>query len=75
MTFSGFWRLERQGVAYKVVESGLSPEDEYEILDVALTDLLGKAGVDVGDERILNLLASYNRQLRIALGLPVEVAH
>lgn len=58
----------------KVVKTGLNPEDEYEILDATLTDLLERAGVDVDEEEIIGLLLAYNRQLRIALGLPVEVA-
>lgn len=58
----------------EIIASDLSPQDEYEILDASLTDLLEKAGVDVGDEEVMKILISYNRQLRIALGLPVEVA-
>jgi hypothetical protein len=58
----------------QIVESGLTPEEHYEVLDVALTEVLDVAGVDVGDERVLSRLISYNRQLKIALGLPVEVA-
>ncbi|MBX7482840.1 hypothetical protein K3174_09860 [Qipengyuania sp. 6D47A] len=57
----------------QVVETGLEPDDEYEILDAALTELLERAGVDVDEEEIIGLLLAYNRQLRIALGLPVEV--
>lgn len=57
-----------------IVESGLTSEEHYEVLDVTLTDILDVAGVDVGDERVLSRLISYNRQLKIALGLPVEVA-
>jgi hypothetical protein len=59
----------------KVVESGLGPYERYEMLDVALTHLFQVAGVDVGDEAILRLLISYDRQLRIALGLPVEAGN
>lgn len=58
----------------QIVERGLDPEDEYEILDVSLTEILQKAGVEEIDEELMGLLISYNRQLRIALGLPVEVA-
>lgn len=58
----------------KIIETGLEPEEEYEVLDAALTELLERAGVDVGEEEIIGLLLAYNRQLRIALKLPVEVA-
>lgn len=53
---------------------GLTPEDHYDILDAGLTDLLHSAGVDIGEEQ-LKLLIQYNRHLRIALGLPVDVAN
>lgn len=57
----------------KVISSSRTPEDHYEVLDVALTDILHTAGADVDDE-LLEKLMIYNRLLRIALGLPVEVA-
>lgn len=57
----------------KVIDSELEPEDEYEVLDVGLTELLEKAGVDFNDEEIMVRLLAYNRRLRIALKLPVEV--
>ena len=58
----------------EIVPNTLSPEDTYELLDVMLTDLLQRTSLDLGDDEILSLIVSYNRQLRIALGLPVEVA-
>lgn len=57
----------------KIIQSPLTPEDQYEVLDVALTDILDTAGADVDDE-LMEKLMIYNRLLRIALGLPVEVA-
>lgn len=58
----------------KIIETEQTPEDHYEVLDVTLTELLEKAGVDVDEEEIMVSLLAYNRRLRIALGLPVEVA-
>lgn len=57
----------------KVIESGQEPEEHYEVIDIMLTELLEKAGVDFDDEEILVRLLAYNRRLRIALKLPVEV--
>lgn len=57
----------------KVLETNLTPEDAYDVLDAGLTHILQLTGADLGDEEILSHLVSYNRQLRIALGLPVEV--
>ena len=57
----------------KIIDMGLSPEAHYRILDEGLTVILNAAEVDV-DEEILTHLLAYNRHLRIALGLPVEVA-
>lgn len=62
-------------MAEKIVENLLSPQETYDVLDVTLTDLLEKAGADVGNEECMRVLISYNRVLRIALGLPVEVAN
>jgi hypothetical protein len=59
---------------FKIFESGLMPEENYEVLDMALTEVLDAAGVDVEDEKVLACLISHNRQLKIALGLPVDVA-
>ena len=56
----------------KVVHTGLSPDDHYEALDAQLTAVLSASGAVVGDEA-LRLLVAYNRRLRIAVGLPVEV--
>lgn len=56
----------------RVVENTLSPEDTYEVLDVCLTDILEKAEAQITPE-VDNLLVSFNRQLRIALGLPVYI--
>lgn len=58
----------------KVIETELGPEAFYEILDADLTEILQSAGVDV-DDSLLEKLLDYNRYLRIALGLPVEVAN
>lgn len=58
----------------QIVDTGLTPEEHYEVLDLTLTEVLDLAGVDVGDERVLARLISYNRRLKVALGLPVEVA-
>lgn len=57
----------------KIIQSSRTPEDHYEVLDVALTDILHTAGADV-DKALMEKLMIYNRLLRIALGLPVEVA-
>lgn len=57
----------------KIIDTGLSPEAHYRILDEGLTVLLNAAGVDV-DEEITSHLLAYNRHLRMALGLPVEAA-
>lgn len=59
-------------VMEKIVDLGLTPEDHYDVLDAYFTDILSKAGCDV-DEEVLPLILAYNRHLRIALGLPVEV--
>lgn len=56
-----------------IVENGLSPEENYEVLDVTLTEVLDAAGVNYDDEEFMRRLISYDRQLRIALGVPVEV--
>ena len=58
----------------KVVASSLSPEDHYEVLDAALTEVLATAGIDTIDGQLMESLIVFNRCLRIALGLPVEVA-
>lgn len=58
----------------KIIKSERTPEDHYDVLDAALSEVFDVAGVDVGDERVLARLISYNRLLKIALGLPVEVA-
>lgn len=57
----------------KVIESGQEPEEHYDVLDITLTELLMKAGVNLDEEEIIVSLLAYNRRLRIALGLPVEV--
>ena len=59
----------------QIVENGLSPEDTYEVLDVSLTEVLDRAGVNYDDEEVMTRLISFDRQLRIALGVPVEVAN
>lgn len=57
----------------KIIDTeGETPQDHYEVLDGYLTDLLDAAGVEVEGEVLKHLLV-YNRRLRIALGLPVEV--
>jgi hypothetical protein len=61
-------------VPLMIVDTDLTPQDHYDVLDGYLTDLLEAAGVDVGGEEVLACLISYNRYLKIALGLPVEVA-
>lgn len=63
-----------RSVMEQIVENDLTSEETFDLLDTLLTDLLQKAGADVGDEECMSLLISYNRQLMIALGLPVEVA-
>jgi hypothetical protein len=45
------------------------------VLDVCLTEVLDKAGVNYDDEEVMTRLISFDRQLRIALGVPVEVAN
>jgi len=62
-------------VPLQIVENGLSPEDTYEVLDVSLTEVLDRAGVNYDDEEVMTRLISFDRQLRIALGVPVEVAN
>lgn len=59
----------------RIVENGLSPEDTYEVLDVCLTEVLDAAGVNYDDEEVMRRLIQFDRQLRIALGVPVEVAN
>ena len=57
-----------------IVNTGISAEDHYEILDLSLTQVLEAAGVtEINDETMAQLI-QFNRSLRIALGLPVEVA-
>ena len=50
-----------------IVQSALTAEDHYEVLDAYLTDILASSGADIGEEP-LKLLVAYNRHLRIALG-------
>ena len=56
----------------KIVDNGLTPEETHEVLEVGLIHILQVSEAKVGDE-VFALLASYDRRLRIALGLPVEV--
>lgn len=58
----------------KIVKSECTPEDHYEILDVYLTDILQRSGAVIEGETI-KILLQYDRHLKIALGLPVEVAN
>lgn len=53
---------------------GFTPEDHYDTLDAMFTQIIHEADVDVGPE-VLKLLIAYNRRLRVALGLPVDVAN
>jgi hypothetical protein len=57
----------------KIVDTGLSAQAHYEILDAGMTGILEALQADV-DEEVLRHLLVYNRCLRLALGLPVEVA-
>ena len=73
MTLGPSWPRIGRPEVQRVIDSELEPEDEYEVLDAGLTELLEKAGVDFNDEEIMVRLLAYNRRLRIALKLPVEV--
>lgn len=57
-----------------VILEGYTAEDHYDVLDAGLTDILAHTVAHV-DENLFNLLLSYNRHLRIALGLPVAMHH
>ncbi len=56
----------------KVLDNGLEPEETYEVLEAYLTDILQRSGAGVDDD-VMGLLLSYDRTLKIALGIPVEV--
>lgn len=61
-------------MAQMVVQTELTPEDFYDILDAGMTDILASAGIEVIDAKTMEHLVYFNRNLRIALGLPSGLA-
>jgi hypothetical protein len=58
-----------------MVRTNLTPQEHYDVLDRALTDVLraSRAAGDAVTDRLMDTLVIYERALRVALGLPVEV--
>ena len=56
----------------RIVHSKRTPDEHYKALDEALTNVLRASGAVISP-RMLQHLEVYDRCLRVALGLPVEV--
>jgi hypothetical protein len=56
----------------QIVKTARTPEEHYASLDEALTNVLRAGKVQVSNEFMTQLMV-YERCLRIALGMPVEV--
>ena len=52
--------------------NGRTPQEHYDLLDQVLTDLLRAAGATATDQLMAHLIV-YERTLRSALGLPIEI--
>ncbi|MDE2412566.1 MAG: hypothetical protein KGM18_12405 [Sphingomonadales bacterium] len=59
----------------KIVGNVLTPEQTYDVLDAYITDVFAALGVVAFEGEALANLLRFDRALRIALRLPVEVSN
>lgn len=62
-------------MALRIIHNNLTPEETFEVLELALAEILRRSGADTESEDLTARLVAYERQLRIALRLPVEVGY